>query len=735
VKTSLSVVTMFFVSPALAMQIDGKLDEPAWRQAIIYDEFVQTMPNTGKSPAVKTRAMLITSEDGIYIGIVNQQKERSRRYSSHDQYTSADFNIVYLDFAGSGNTAYEFVATLGGGTMDGTYTRGNKSNRDWDGLWSVAVSEDEDAWYSEFFIPWSVATFRSSDDTATRNMAVSFMRYNMDAQEIYFFPDTSRVLSTFTYDFQPFNVQVAQSGSWAATPYFSGKWQVDDGEQDDNLGLDLVYKPNSAHQFLLTLNPDFGQVESDELVVNYTNIETLRSDKRPFFTENQSLFDVRGPDNLKLFHTRRIGGASSDGAGIQEISLAAKSIHSLASADVGVFYAREKDMPQSAGASFLAGRWLRSDDHWSLGQLVTFAEVPQRSRKAAMSNLDFNYRFSEQTTIFANILASRVDDQHNVTMGSAATVSASLRPLRNWNNQLDFSYFSDKLELNDLGYLPRNDLIRARYTGEYSLVDFASDSILRRIYLKGIAEYSQNSGGDVLPSVHSAVVRLDLKNRYSWIGIAERRSSGIDDLIAADYGKVAMPAQHWFKMQVMSPSSALFSYDVAGIVYQEGLDAWARRVDINTKWFVTDNLRVELNFQHIDSDDWLIGRGAGTVNRYSRTLQKWGMNLNSRLFTNSDISWKIEWYGLKATARQGYQVSGADLIHQADRPADMLRSALSMQIRYRYRLAPLSDLYAVYARSGSEVGDDLNLSHTELMERTWRDPWENYLLLKLSYRF
>ncbi|ALS97285.1 DUF5916 domain-containing protein [Lacimicrobium alkaliphilum] len=733
-KASISVVTMFLVSPAFAIQIDGKLDEPAWQQAIVYDEFVQTLPNTGTPPAVKTRAMLITSEDGIYIGIVNQQEERSRRYSSHDQHTSADFNIVYLDFAGSGSTAYEFVATLGGGTMDGTYTRGNESNRDWDGLWSVAVSEDKDAWYSEFFIPWSVATFRSSADAATRNMAVSFMRYNIAAQEIYFFPDTSRVLSTFTYDFQPFDAQIAQSGSWAVTPYFSGTWQVDDGEQDNNLGLDLVYKPNSAHQFLLTLNPDFGQVESDELVVNYTNIETLRSDKRPFFAENQSLFDVRGPGNLKLFHTRRIGGASSDGLGVQEISLAAKSIHSLASADVGVFYAREKDMQHSAGSSFLAGRWLRSDDDWSLGQLATFVDVPQMSRKAAMSNLDFNYRVSEQTTIFANILASRVEDQHNVTMGRAATLSASLRPSRIWNNQLDFSYFSDQLELNDLGYLPRNDLVRARYTGEYSLVDFPSDSTFRRIYLKGIAEYSQNTGGDVLPSVHSAVMRLDLKNRYSWIGVAERRSSGIDDLIAADHGKVAMPAQHWFKMQLVSPTSDLYSYDVAGIVYQEGLDEWARRADINTKWFVTDNIRVELNFQHIDSDDWFIGRGAGTVNRYSRTLQKWGLNLNSRLSTNSDISWKIEWYGLKATGQEGYQVSALDLIPRAERPEDILRSALSMQVRYRYKLAPLSDLYLVYARSGSEVGAGLNVSHTELMRRTWQAPKENYLLLKLNYR-
>ncbi|WP_435273834.1 hypothetical protein ACMAZF_10645 [Psychrobium sp. nBUS_13] len=41
--------------------------------------------------------------------------------------------MVFIDFNNDGDTTYEFVATLGGGTMDGTYSRGNQSNRDWDG--------------------------------------------------------------------------------------------------------------------------------------------------------------------------------------------------------------------------------------------------------------------------------------------------------------------------------------------------------------------------------------------------------------------------------------------------------------------------------------------------------------------------------------------------------------------------------------------------------------------------
>ena len=58
-------------------------------------------------------------------------------------------------------------------------------------------------------------------------------------------------------------------------------------------GADIQWKPSGSFQLTAALNPDFGQVEADELVVNFDAIEVLFSDKRPFFAENQALFDVR----------------------------------------------------------------------------------------------------------------------------------------------------------------------------------------------------------------------------------------------------------------------------------------------------------------------------------------------------------------------------------------------------------------------------------------------------------
>ena len=56
----------------------------------------------------------------------------------------------------------------------------------------------------------------------------------------------------------------------------------------------------------MTVNPDFGQVESDPSVMNLTAFETFYEEKRPFFLEGLTIFDYKFDDE-SLFYSRRIG--------------------------------------------------------------------------------------------------------------------------------------------------------------------------------------------------------------------------------------------------------------------------------------------------------------------------------------------------------------------------------------------------------------------------------------------
>ena len=84
-------------------------------------------------------------------------------------------------------------------------------------------------------------------------------------------------------------------------------------------------------------------MESDELVVDFSAIETVFTDKRPFFTENQGIFDLRTPANGQLIYTRRIGAAPDDFSdGSSDIDDAVKLTGTANSLVYGAFMAQER---------------------------------------------------------------------------------------------------------------------------------------------------------------------------------------------------------------------------------------------------------------------------------------------------------------------------------------------------------------------------------------------------------
>jgi hypothetical protein len=138
-------------------------------------------------------------------------------------------------------------------------------------------------------------------------------------------PVASFERSRFLSDFAATEVDNFSQSLLAVTPYVSALYDnvADDGKVDG--GVDVFWKPNGQMQLTATVNPDFGQVESDDLVVNFDATETFISDKRPFFTENQGPFEFTTPSDFsQLLYTRRIGGPADDGRGSGDITAALK---------------------------------------------------------------------------------------------------------------------------------------------------------------------------------------------------------------------------------------------------------------------------------------------------------------------------------------------------------------------------------------------------------------------------
>ena len=71
-----------------------------------------------------------------------------------------------------------------------------------------------------------------------------------------------------------------------------GSYDANTGTVTGELGGDVFWKPSSSQQLSTNVNPDFSQVESDDIVINFSPDEIFFREKRSFFTENRGFLQT-----------------------------------------------------------------------------------------------------------------------------------------------------------------------------------------------------------------------------------------------------------------------------------------------------------------------------------------------------------------------------------------------------------------------------------------------------------
>ena len=110
------------------------------------------------------------------------------------------------------------------------------------------------------------------------------------------------------------NVDLKQQ--WSVFPYASSSYDRIDSDPLTKAGVDFFWRPSTNAQITATLNPDFGAVEADNVVVNLSANETFFPEKRLFFQEGNEVFVATprasdyvwgGRSKVTVLNTRRIG--------------------------------------------------------------------------------------------------------------------------------------------------------------------------------------------------------------------------------------------------------------------------------------------------------------------------------------------------------------------------------------------------------------------------------------------
>ncbi len=312
-------------------RIDGRMDDAAWKQAPVIDDFTQQRPNEGSKPTERTEIRLLYDDGALYVGARMYRTDPSkisRTVTRRDGMGNAERLVITLDTQLDRRTGIGFGISAAGVMSDFRHTRdddmGGRESQ-YDPVWVGRATVDSAGWTAEMRIPFNQLRFPAA---ASQVWGLQLDRWMSDKNEdvqwaliptretgyisrFGTLEGLEGVVSTRPVELTPYIAGDAtrRAGINAADPFntpFQGRGGVD---VKVGLGSNLTLDAS--------INPDFGQVEADPAEVNLSGFETFFEERRPFFTEGSELLRGQGSQH---FYSRRIGApphASASGDFVQ----------------------------------------------------------------------------------------------------------------------------------------------------------------------------------------------------------------------------------------------------------------------------------------------------------------------------------------------------------------------------------------------------------------------------------
>jgi hypothetical protein len=310
----------------IAPDIDGILDDAAWKEGTWIDDFTQYEPYNGSKVSQRTEFKILFDDDNIYGAFKAYDTSPDSIVNRLTRRDNPDGDLVGIIFDSFHDlrTGFLFGVTSSGVKYDQTFTNdGENEDSSWDPNWWVKTSINDEGWVAEMKIPFSQVRFeKNSGDIWGLEVARVLYRKNETSFWQHIPKDAPGLVHLFgelsgleqikprkIFDITPY--AVAKAETFKAEP---GNPFLEKGKgYGFNGGIDAKIGITNNMTMDLTINPDFGQVEADPSQVNLSAYETFFSEKRPFFIEGNNItnFNIGIGDgdvgNDNLFYSRRIG--------------------------------------------------------------------------------------------------------------------------------------------------------------------------------------------------------------------------------------------------------------------------------------------------------------------------------------------------------------------------------------------------------------------------------------------
>ncbi len=310
----------------VAPEINGRVSESVWEEAVPITEFFQREPDNGVPVSQKTEVYILYDQNYLYFGFKCFEKSNGivAKELARDVSLKNDDRIqIILDTFLDQRNGYWFQIGPRGSIGDALVSQnGAALNKEWDGLWEGRSAIHEQGWDCECAIPFKTLNFHPGQTT----WGLKLIRNIQRRLEASYWP----VANLNTYRFQVSDAglltgleDISQGIGLDLNPYTLTGWDQKTGQKHKfpfEAGLDMFYQVTPSLKSAITVNTDFAQTEVDARQINLTRFKLHFPEKRDFFLDGANYFyfgidgdrETNYSTRLIPFFSRRIG---LDGSG------------------------------------------------------------------------------------------------------------------------------------------------------------------------------------------------------------------------------------------------------------------------------------------------------------------------------------------------------------------------------------------------------------------------------------
>jgi len=781
------VAQMRYTASRLATEprIDGKTDDAVWAAVPFAQNFTQFSPDPGKPSRFRTEVKVAYNDDALFVAarmFDTVGKKISTVLTRRDALDNADYFLIGLDAFHDKQTGIRLGVTAAGVQVDMKVLPWcmdcNTFDVAWDAVWESAVSVDDNGWSAELRIPYSALRFPNKDE---QTWGLQFSRYVTRVKE----------QSTWSPIDPAVNGLVSQWGDMdgvahihpplrlSLSPYIAAYYERTPVSLDPVTmaqrkyltgGLDLKYGLTESFTLDMTLVPDFGQVQSDNVVLNLGPFETEYEEHRPFFTEGTELFNkgnlfysrriggtpqlyydapsllnegeelIANPSQVQLYNATKVSGRTAGGLGIGVLNaVAAPAFATARNASTGDTRRIQTDVLTNYNLLVL-DQTLRNNSSVSFTNASTLRQGA--ARDANVSAFRFNARDRKNRYDFSgNVKTSYVTDPANASPSVGYAYGVGLSKVSgNFGFDLTHSVSNKRYDPNDLGIqFTNNDMnnfagVRYNvYTPKHFYQSYSlswGNDIQSRLVPRKLLYYHVNLGGD-----------MTFKN-FWYLNVFTQLSPESIDIYESRVGRsYIQPAYVYTSVLVQSDSRKRFSVSANGewsesTNYHDALKAITLtptlrigdRFSIAHEALISQD-RGNFGFLYMTSPD-SIYFGRRVVDRVVNTF-----GLRFTLNPRASFTLRARHYWTRLTYTNTYFLN--DDGSRADVPFvdgyDRNFNAVNLDAVFTWQFAPGSFMTVAWKNAAFQTDGESRFNYADNARHTWDTPKSNQLSVKMIY--